>query len=482
MSLNKKKVAFLTLGCKLNFAETSTISRSFPEEKFERVPASTKADIYIINTCSVTDTADKKCRQAIKKFINLSPGAFIAVIGCYAQLKPQEIASIPGVDLVLGTNEKFDISDYLTGLNKKQKTEIHSCDLNSTDSFSPSYSMGDRTRSFLKVQDGCDYWCSYCTIPLARGRSRNPEISTIVHEAKLIAGRGVKEIVITGVNIGDFGKSTGDSFTGLLKKLVKVQGIERFRISSIEPNLLTDELIELTLKNEKIMPHFHIPLQSGNNKILGLMRRRYTRDIFADKIKMVKEKLPLAGIGADVIVGFPGENVQTLQNTADFMNNLFLTTLSSSYDLFPLLIQPLSELDNAESRTKWNIEGSFEKWSHFTMNSEDSLKACYYLFREITNVPYHYFEERTFFNRAKFKLTTRKSLYQLRHQLTIKMIENATWDQIEHILKDMALQMNLSIGKIDESVRDQILYFRWSFVWMSCCCKIFLKVILLVRL
>ena len=327
MNQEKKKVAFHTLGCKLNFAETSTISRSFPEEKFERVPASSKADIYIINTCSVTSTADKKCRQAIKKFINLSPGAFIAVIGCYAQLKPLEISSIPGVDLVLGTNEKFEISDYLNGFIKKNKTEIHSCDLNSTNSFSPSYSLGDRTRSFLKVQDGCDYWCSYCTIPLARGRSRNPEISTIISEAKHIAGRGVKEIVLTGVNIGDFGKSTGDSFTGLLKELIKVQGIERFRISSIEPNLLTDELIELTLQNEKILPHFHIPLQSGSNKILGLMRRRYTRDTFTDKIKLIMGKLPLAGIGADVIVGFPGESDSDFDDTYSLLEESPLSYL-----------------------------------------------------------------------------------------------------------------------------------------------------------
>ena len=252
MNQEKKKVAFHTLGCKLNFAETSTISRSFPEDKFERVSANTKADIYVINTCSVTDAADRKCRQAIKKFITLSPEAFIAVVGCYAQLKPQEISSIPGVDLVLGTNEKFDISDYVTGIKKKQKTEIHSCDLAASDSYHPSFSLGDRTRSFLKVQDGCDYGCSYCTIPLARGRSRNPQISTIISEAEHIAERGIKEIVITGVNIGDFGKSTGDTFVRLLKELVKVEGIERFRISSIEPNLLTDELIELTVANEKI--------------------------------------------------------------------------------------------------------------------------------------------------------------------------------------------------------------------------------------
>jgi len=327
MTVKKKKVAFYTLGCKLNYAETSTISRSFPEEKFERVPANSKADIYIINTCSVTDAADKKCRQAIKKFINLSPGAFIAVIGCYAQLKPQEISSIPGVDLVLGTNEKFDISDYITSLNKKQKTEIHSFGLSSTDSFNPSFSIGDRTRSFLKVQDGCDYGCSYCTVPLARGQSRNPEISTIISEAEHIAGRGVKEIVITGVNIGDFGKSTGDSFTGLLKELIKVPGIERLRISSIEPNLLTDELIELTVTNDKILPHFHVPLQSGCNKILGLMRRRYTRDIFSSRINNVMERMPLAGIGADVIVGFPEESDSDFEETYSFLEDFPLSYL-----------------------------------------------------------------------------------------------------------------------------------------------------------
>ena len=327
MTIIKKKVAFHTLGCKLNFAETSTISRSFPEEIFERVHANTKADVYVINTCSVTDAADKKCRQAIRKFISLSPEAFIAVVGCYAQLKPQEISSIPGVDLVLGTNEKFDISDYITCFNKKQKTEIHSCGLTSTDSFNPSFSLGDRTRSFLKIQDGCDYGCSYCTIPLARGRSRNPKISSIIREAEKIAESGVKEIVLTGVNIGDFGRSTGESFAELLEDLVKVHGIERFRISSIEPNLLTDELIALTAKNEKILPHFHIPLQSGCDKILGLMRRRYTRDFFVSRIKMVAENLPLAGIGADIIVGFPGETESDFEDTFSFLENIPLSYL-----------------------------------------------------------------------------------------------------------------------------------------------------------
>ena len=323
----KKKVAFHTLGCKLNFAETSTISRSFPAEKFERVPSNSRADIYVINTCSVTDTADKKCRQAIKKFINLSPEAFIAVVGCYAQLKPQEISAIPGVDLVLGTNEKFNISDFMKGFEKRPGAEIHSNNLSPADNFDASFSMGDRTRSFLKVQDGCDYGCSYCTIPLARGSSRNPEISTIICEAEKIAASGIKEIVLTGVNIGDFGKSTGESFADLLKELIKTEGIERFRISSIEPNLLTDELIEITAKSEKILPHFHIPLQSGCNKILGLMRRRYTREVFADRVKMVREKLSFAGIGADVIVGFPGETLSDFEETYSFLEETPLSYL-----------------------------------------------------------------------------------------------------------------------------------------------------------
>jgi threonylcarbamoyladenosine tRNA methylthiotransferase MtaB len=323
----KKKIAFHTLGCKLNFAETSTISRSFPEEEFERVPANTKADVYIINTCSVTDAADRKCRQAIKKFISLSPEALIAVVGCYAQLKPEEISSIPGVDLVLGTNEKFDIAEYLKNYKKKSVPEIHSCDLSASNSFHQSFSLGDRTRSFLKVQDGCDYNCSYCTIPMARGGSRNPEISTIITEAQKIAESGIKEIVLTGVNIGDFGRSTGSSFYELLKELSKVEGIERYRISSIEPNLLTDEIIELAAERGKILPHFHIPLQSGSNKILALMRRRYKREVFADRVRTVIQKIPGAGIGVDVIVGFPGETASDFEDTFSFLSELPLSYL-----------------------------------------------------------------------------------------------------------------------------------------------------------
>jgi threonylcarbamoyladenosine tRNA methylthiotransferase MtaB len=323
----RKKVAFHTLGCKLNFAETSTISRMFPEEQFEKVAANHKADVYVINTCSVTDAADKKCRQAIKRCIHQSPDAFIAVVGCYAQLKPQDISSIPGVDLVLGINEKFDIYGYMTGLKKKKKPEVHSRTLSVNDKFNHSWSAGDRTRSFLKVQDGCDYSCSYCTVPLARGVSKNADIASLVAEAESIALRGIKEIVLTGVNIGDFGKSTNESFSELIRELLKISGIERYRISSIEPNLLDDELIKLTSLNKKILPHFHIPLQSGSNRILGLMRRRYIRELFAERVRMIKMLIPLAGIGADVIAGFPGETETDFEETYSFIEQLPLTYL-----------------------------------------------------------------------------------------------------------------------------------------------------------
>jgi len=327
MKTAKKKIAFHTLGCKLNFAETATLSRTFPEDIFERVPSGTKADIYVINTCSVTDAADKKCRQAVKKFINLSPEAYIAVVGCYAQLRPQDLSSIHGFDLVLGMNEKFDIASYLAKTEKKPAPEIHTCCISDSGSFNPSYSMGDRTRSFLKVQDGCDYGCSYCTIPLARGNSRNPQIKDVLEEAERIAGTGIKEIVLTGVNIGDFGKSTGDTFESLLKELVSIEGIERFRISSIEPNLITDEIISFTAGSTKILPHFHIPLQSGSDRILGLMRRRYKRDLFASRVKRIREAMPYAGIGADVIVGFPGETDKDFTETRDLLEGLPLSYL-----------------------------------------------------------------------------------------------------------------------------------------------------------
>ena len=322
MSVAKKKVAFHTLGCKLNFAETSTIARSLPSESFERVNSDDEADIYIINTCSVTDAADRKCRQAIKKFIHRSPGAFIAVVGCYAQLKPQDIASIPGVDLVLGSNEKFDLAGFMNVLEKKKIPEIHAENITSDDPFHTSWSMGDRTRSFLKIQDGCDYGCSYCTIPLARGKSRNPPINILIDEAIKITERGIREIVLTGVNTGDFGKSTGESFLGLLSEMVKIEGLQRIRLSSVEPNLLPDDLIAFVKNNVKILPHFHIPLQSGNNKILGLMRRRYKRELFAERVIKIREQMPLAGIGADIIAGFPGESDNDFRDACEFIRGL----------------------------------------------------------------------------------------------------------------------------------------------------------------
>jgi threonylcarbamoyladenosine tRNA methylthiotransferase MtaB len=322
MSQLKTKVAFHTLGCKLNFSETSTISRSFPEDRYEKVGLNEKADVYVINTCSVTDAADRKCRQSITKILNQNPDAFIAVVGCYAQLKPEEISLIPGVDLVLGTNEKFDIATYIKSIEKKGTPEIHSCEITSAENYNFSFSMGDRTRSFLKIQDGCDYHCSYCTVPLARGKSRNQSINSIIKEVKEISAKGIKEIILTGVNTGDFGKSTGESLSDLLKELIRTDGIERFRISSIEPNLLTDDIIQLAYENEKILPHFHIPLQSGCNKILDLMRRRYRREVFSERVDSIKRLLPHAFIGVDVIVGFPGETDQEFDETYKFLLNL----------------------------------------------------------------------------------------------------------------------------------------------------------------
>jgi threonylcarbamoyladenosine tRNA methylthiotransferase MtaB len=323
----KKRVAFQTLGCKLNFAESSTMARSFPEDAYQRVSPDSEADIYIINTCSVTDTADRKCRQAIRKVISKNPGAFVAVVGCYAQLNPGAIAEIEGVDLVLGTDEKFNISSYIENIEKKKAAEIHSCENIDTAGFNASWSANDRTRSFLKVQDGCDYHCSYCTVPLARGASRNQPVKEIVSEAKLIVESGVKEIVLTGVNVGDFGKTTGESLEELLKELCRVKGLERLRLSSIEPNLLTNDIIRLIASEPVLMPHIHMPLQSGNNHILGLMKRRYRREVFRERINTIRELLPEAAAGADVIVGFPGETEEEFTDTFEFLSSIPFTYL-----------------------------------------------------------------------------------------------------------------------------------------------------------
>ena len=322
-----KKVAFYTLGCKLNFSETSTIARKFEKKGFTKVDFNSVADIYVINTCSVTEHTDKKCRQAIKKAIKNAPNAFIVVVGCYSQLKARDIASIPGVDLILGTNEKFNLFDYIKNFDKKETPQIFSCDIEKVNQFFSSFSLGERTRSFLKIQDGCDYSCSYCTIPLARGKSRNNHIKEIVKEAERIAQNGIKEIVITGVNIGDFGKSTNETFYDLINELDKVEGIERYRISSIEPNLLSGKIIEFVAQSNKFVPHFHMPLQSGNNKILQLMNRKYKKELFKNLITRIKSIIPEACIGIDVITGFPGETNEDFMETYNFINSLDVSYL-----------------------------------------------------------------------------------------------------------------------------------------------------------
>ena len=322
-----KTAVYYTLGCKLNFSETSTIGKTLKEAGVRTARKGEKADICVINTCSVTEVADKKCRQAIHRFRKQHPDAFIVVTGCYSQLKPDQVAEIEGVDVVLGAEQKKDLLKYLGDLHKHDKGEAVASSFKDIRSFAPSCSRGDRTRYFLKVQDGCDYFCSYCTIPLARGRSRNGTIASMVEQAEQAAAEGGKEIVLTGVNIGDFGRTTGESFFELVKALDKVQGIERYRISSIEPNLLTDEIIEYVSKSRSFMPHFHIPLQSGSDEVLKLMRRRYDTELFAGKIRKIKELMPDAFIGVDVIVGTRGETDEYFENAYEFIKGLDVSQL-----------------------------------------------------------------------------------------------------------------------------------------------------------
>jgi len=322
-----KKVAFHTFGCKLNFSETSTVARSMIEAGFAKVDISEPADVYIFNTCSVTELADKKCKQVIKKAIRQNPNAFIVVTGCFAQLKPETVSDIEGVDLVLGSNEKFDVLQYMDDFKKVDKTVILAGKISKNKEFKPSYSFGDRTRCFLKVQDGCDYFCSYCTIPFARGRSRSDTISNTLIQAQKAANSGAKEIILTGVNIGDFGKENNETFFDLIKELEKIDQIERFRISSIEPNLLTDEILNFVASSKKFMPHFHIPLQSGSDKVLKLMKRKYDTQLFASKIERIKTLIPDAFIGVDVIVGVRGESEQDFITTHEFLADLDIAQL-----------------------------------------------------------------------------------------------------------------------------------------------------------
>ncbi len=325
-----KKVAFYTLGCKLNYSETSTISRTFEEKGYQKVEFTDTPDIFIINTCSVTENADKKCHKIVREARSISPDAYVAIIGCYAQLKPKEISEIPGVDAVLGAAEKFRLVELLDGFVRKPQAEVFASDIIEAKRFNTSYSMHDRTRTFLKVQDGCDYTCSFCTIPLARGGSRSDTIENIVKTAKEVALTEVKEIVPTGVNTGDFGIQNGvrvERFIDLIKALDEVEGIERFRISSIEPNLLTDEIISFVAQSKRFVPHFHIPLQSGSNKILKLMRRRYQRELYVARVEKIKSVMPHACIGVDVIVGFPGETQEDFLETYSFLNELNISYL-----------------------------------------------------------------------------------------------------------------------------------------------------------
>jgi threonylcarbamoyladenosine tRNA methylthiotransferase MtaB len=376
----KKTVALHTLGCKLNFSETSTIGRLLENDGFEKRDFDEVADVYVINTCSVTDNADKECRQLVRRIQRKAPEAMVVITGCYAQLKPKEIANIPGVDLVLGAAEKFNIADHLREITKGDSAKICSCDIEDVNIFTASHSINDRTRIFLKVQDGCDYNCSFCTIPMARGKSRSDSIENVLKLVNDIAAQGAKEIVLTGINLGDFGNGDRplhtsakkeENFFDLIKELDTVQGIERYRISSIEPNLLTNEIIEFVSNSKKFMPHFHIPLQSGSNKILGLMRRRYKRELYAERVGLIKTMMPHCCVGVDVIVGFPGETEEDFNETVDFLLNLdtsylHVFTYSERANTFALELKPVVPMNIRHERNKTLRNLSYQKMQYFT--------------------------------------------------------------------------------------------------------------------
>ncbi len=389
----KRTVAFHTLGCKLNFSETSTLSRLLENEGFEKKDFDGLADVYVINTCSVTDNADKECRHLVRRIQRKAPDSFIVITGCYAQLKPKEIASIPGVDLVLGAAEKFNIAQHIGELAKGDAAKICSCDIEEVNGFNASYSQNDRTRTFLKVQDGCDYNCSFCTIPMARGKSRSDSITNVVSHAEKLAADGVKEIVLTGVNLGDFGKGADgskheESFFDLVKALDRVSGIERYRISSIEPNLLTNEIIEFVANSDKFMPHFHIPLQSGSNEVLGLMRRRYKRELYAERVSLIKTLMPHCAIGVDVIVGFPGETDAHFIETFDFLHSLDISylhvfTYSERDNTKALEIKPVVPIHIRNERNKTLRNLSYMKMQYFTnQHAGQNRKVLFEIFEK----------------------------------------------------------------------------------------------------
>jgi threonylcarbamoyladenosine tRNA methylthiotransferase MtaB len=386
-----RTVAFHTLGCKLNFSETSSLSRILETEGFEKKEFDDIADVYVINTCSVTDNADKECRQLVRRIQRRAPESLVVITGCYAQLKPKEIAGIPGVDLVLGAGEKFNIAQHIRELAKGDPARICSCDIEEVSGFHSSWSVNDRTRTFLKVQDGCDYNCSFCTIPMARGKSRSNSVERVLENVNSIAAGGVKEIVLTGVNLGDFGINQGlipalsingkgvgknrierkENFFSLIKELDKVEGIERYRISSIEPNLLSNEIIEFVANSDKFMPHFHIPLQSGSNKILGVMRRRYKRELYTERVNLIKTLMPHCAIGVDVIVGFPGETEVEFKETFDFIHSLDISylhvfTYSERDNTHALTLGPVVPINVRHERNKILRNLSYQKMQYFT--------------------------------------------------------------------------------------------------------------------
>ena len=383
----RRSVAFHTLGCKLNFSESSTLSRMLENDGFEKREFDDQADVYVINTCSGTDNADKECRQLVRRIQRKSPESLVVITGCYAQLKPKEIAEIPGVDLVLGAAEKFNIGQHLRELAKGDSARISSCDIGEVEGFHASYSLNDRTRTFLKVQDGCDYTCSFCTIPMARGKSRSDSIANVVRNAEELAANQVKEIVLTGVNLGDFGKTANEKtglqreedFFSLIQALDKVEGIERFRISSIEPNLLSPEIIRFVAGSNKFMPHFHIPLQSGSNRILGLMRRRYRRELYAERVQLIKALMPHCAIGVDVIVGFPGESDADFKETFDFLHSLDISylhvfTYSERANTKALDIKPVVPINTRHERNKTLRNLSYMKMQYFTRQHEGQVR------------------------------------------------------------------------------------------------------------
>ena len=378
-----KTVALHTLGCKLNFSETSSIGRLLENDGFEKRNFDEVADVYVINTCSVTDNADKECRMLVRRIQRKAPEALVVITGCYAQLKPKEIAAIPGVDLVLGAAEKFNITQHLKEISKGDSTKICSCDIEDVHEFTASHSINDRTRIFLKVQDGCDYNCSFCTIPMARGKSRSDSISNVIANVEAIAKQGAKEIVLTGINLGDFSppapqggrleKCDNQNFFSLIKELDKVVDIERFRISSIEPNLLTNEIIKFVSNSKKFMPHFHIPLQSGSDKILGLMRRRYKRDLYTERVGLIKTMMPHCCIGVDVIVGFPGETDEDFMETFNYLNQLDISylhvfTYSERTNTLAAVMKPVVPVNIRNDRNKILRNLSYQKMQYFIKN------------------------------------------------------------------------------------------------------------------